>query len=418
MSSTAALGGQAWDATKAAAGTVATYAGQGLGMAGIPGAMAGAAYGTYKVLKGDAKKNREAMYQAMREMGVTHPMEQAMIMANVDNETGGFTTMVENLNYKADTIMKLWPARVRKNGGRPAVDAAVAQGPMGIAEFLYGNRSELRNIFPGDGAKFIGRGMLQITGRANYEAAGQALGLDLVNHPELAADPVIGAKIAIWWLRKYAGQQLMQSGDIRRVRKIANGGTIGMEHVVQKYNQYLPMAQAGKLIPTGPGTGGSAAAPAANAAPGAAKAAATPGSPAGTKPTAATPAAPSKTAAAPAAAAPRSAAAPIASAPAPVTTDLKTVANQNAATAATVAAASKSSPSIGTTTNMEATNGILSKQLGVQTAMRDLLSEIRDLTKAMNAGTTDALLAAAGQGVTASKPAKPAPKAPVHMGTQ
>ncbi len=411
---------QAWDATKAAAGTVATYAGQGLGMAGVPGAVAGAAYGTYKVLKGDAKKNREAMFQAMREMGVTSPMEQAMIMANVDNETGGFTTMVENLNYKADTIMKLWPARVRKNGGAAAVAAAVAQGPMGIAEFLYGNRSELRNIFPGDGAKYIGRGMLQITGRANYEAAGQALGIDLVNNPELAADPVIGAKIAIWWLRKYAGKELMESGDIRRVRKIANGGTIGMEHVVQKFNQYLPMAQAGKLLPPAPGTPPIPPAAAIPNVPGGTPGAKPADPAAGAKPAApaATPSTPAKPAAAPAAATPRPAAAPTASAPRPVTTDPKTVANQNAATAATVASASKGSTSIGTTTSMEATNGILSKQLDVQITMRDLLSEIRDLTITMNTGNAVVDKATAGKGAPSSKPTKPSPKAPVNMGTQ
>lgn len=420
MSAAAALGGKAWDATKAAAGTVGSYASQGLGMAGVPGAMAGAAYGTYKVLKGDAKKNREAMFQAMREMGVTSPMEQAMIMANVDNETGGFTTLVENLNYKAETIMKLWPWRANKNGGLPAVQAAVAQGPEAIAEFLYGNRPDIRNIYPGDGAKFIGRGMLQITGRSNYEAASEALGIDLVNHPELAADPVIGAKIAIWWLRKYAGKELMESGNIRAVRRRANGGTIGMEHVVQKFNQYLPMAQAGKLLPPAPGTPPIPPAVAIPNVPGGTPGAKPAAPAAGAKPAApaATPSTPAKPAAAPAAATPRPAAAPTASAPRPVTTDPKTVANQNAATASKVAAVSKSSPSIGNTTNMEATNGILTKQLDVQSAMRDLLSEIRDLTKGMKAAETVAAKAAAAKGASSSQPTKTAPKAPVHMGTQ
>jgi predicted chitinase len=63
----------------------------------------------------------------------------------------------------------------------------------------YEGRADLGNTHPGDGPRFKGRGPIQITGRANYKAAGDALGLDLVNHPELAAKPEIGFRLAAWF---------------------------------------------------------------------------------------------------------------------------------------------------------------------------------------------------------------------------
>ena len=375
MSSVADLGGKAWDYTK-------TKAGQ-----------------AYQAIKAVVGKPKEIMAMALQELpkaGIVAKEEVAMFLAQLWHESGGFKSLSENLNYSADTLMRISGAA--KKAGRAAVEAAVSQGPAAIAELMYGGR--MGNAQPGDAFKYRGRGLIQLTGKDNYAAASKEMGVDLVNNPDMASDPMVALKIAMWYWKKRVGS-VGATGDVAAVTKRINGGTIGLADRANVYKDFLQRAATGTLgalvgLPAAAGAAVGAGAKAVGAGLVAGATAV------GNALTTTTPAA----------------AAPTGSAPAPVTTDPKTVANQNAATASTVAAASTGSNSLGTTTNMEATNGILSKQLGVQTAMRDLLSEIRDLTKAMNAGESDANKASAGQGGASPKPAKPAPKAPVHMGTQ
>lgn len=364
MTSVATLGGKAWDYTKDKAGHA------------------------YQAIKAIVGKPKEIMAMALQELpkaGIVAKEEVAMFLSQLWHESGGFKRLSENLNYSADTLMRI--SGSAKKAGRAAVEAAVAQGPAAIGELMYGGR--MGNAQPGDGFKYRGRGLIQLTGKDNYAAASKELGVDLVNNPDMASDPLVALKIALWYWKKRVGS-VGASGDVTAVTKRINGGTIGLADRANVYKDFLQRAATGTLgaLVGLPAAAGAAAVAGAKVI--------------GNALTPTTPAA----------------AAPTGSAPAPVTTDPKTVANQNAATASTVAAASTGSNSLGTTTNMEATNGLLSKQLGVQTAMRDLLSEIRDLTKAMNAGVTDANTASAGKGGASSKPAKPAPKAPVNMGTQ
>jgi len=96
----------------------------------------------------------------------------------------------------------------------------------------YENRRDLGNTQPGDGVRFKGRGPIQITGRANYAAAGQALGLDLINNPTQAATPQVGFRLAVWFwnrasLNTYADLNTQSAFDTI-TRKI-NGGTNGRD---------------------------------------------------------------------------------------------------------------------------------------------------------------------------------------------
>lgn len=87
----------------------------------------------------------------------------------------------------------------------------------------YEGRASLGNIRPGDGARFKGRGPIQLTGRNNYRAAGVALGLDLENHPELAATPAVGFRIAGWYWRSHNLNARADARDFVGITKAING---------------------------------------------------------------------------------------------------------------------------------------------------------------------------------------------------
>lgn len=94
---------------------------------------------------------------------------------------------------------------------------------------MYEGRKDLGNTQPGDGAKFAGRGLIQLTGRANYFLLSGVLSLDLINHPELAEDPTIAFEIACWFYHKKGCNQLADAGDFVRITRKINGGLNGFQ---------------------------------------------------------------------------------------------------------------------------------------------------------------------------------------------
>lgn len=187
-------------------------------------------------------RHKDAMVSQMAASGITDPKEQAMFMAQLDHESGGFSKTEESFRYKsADRLMQV-SASARKQG-QPAVEQAIAKGPEAIAELMYGGR--MGNKSPGDAFAFRGRGAIQLTGRDNYTRAGKALGIDLANHPELAAEPENSAKIAAWYWKTNKLTTAAKNGDVRAVTKTINGGTNGLDDRTAKYGRYLSAATAG-----------------------------------------------------------------------------------------------------------------------------------------------------------------------------
>lgn len=182
-----------------------------------------------KVATAIGKIDSNQLYQSIlkyaKYAGVTTPQGLAMYLGQMYEETGGFKVVSENLNYKADTMMKLFSRA--KNAGRAAVEQVAKAGPIAVAEFLYGGR--MGNDKPGDGWKYRGRGPLQLTGKGNYIAAAKALNLDLVNNPDLMLDPDIGAKVSAWYFKTRVDQKALNAGDLRKVTKQVNGGYINID---------------------------------------------------------------------------------------------------------------------------------------------------------------------------------------------
>lgn len=94
----------------------------------------------------------------------------------------------------------------------------------------YDGRKDLGNVQPGDGARFKGRGFIQLTGRANYEKYGKRLNLDLVGKPELALEPKTAAKILVAYFVDHGCSTWSMRGNWRKVRKLVNGGLNGFDH--------------------------------------------------------------------------------------------------------------------------------------------------------------------------------------------
>ncbi|SAK59321.1 glycoside hydrolase family protein [Caballeronia arationis] len=198
-----------------------------------------------KKYSASAQAIKNALLKAMVAAGITKPEEQAMLMAQCDHESGGFKSLTENLHYSAGNLMKVFGPKHFPT--MQAAQEAVAGGERAIADAAYGGR--LGNSDADDGYKYRGRGVIQLTGKANYAHFGKKIGVDLINNPDLASEPNTAAKLAIaFWQEnvKAAGK----NGDVRTATLGVNGGLNGLNDRQSKYQFYLKQAQDGKLVPT------------------------------------------------------------------------------------------------------------------------------------------------------------------------
>ncbi len=142
--------------------------------------------------------------RAMAEAGINTKQRQAAFLAQLAHESGQLRYMEE-----------------------------IASGAA------YEGRRDLGNTQPGDGTRFKGRGPIQLTGRANYQAAGRDLGIDLVNNPQRAADPDVGFRVAAWYWNSRGLNQFADQGNFREVTRRINGGYNGLADRQAYYQRAL-----------------------------------------------------------------------------------------------------------------------------------------------------------------------------------
>lgn len=176
-----------------------------------------------------------ALNDTFARFNIATPRQQAAFIGQCGHECGNFRVLEENLNYRAETLMKLWPRRF------PTLEVAnqYARNPKKIANMVYANRMGNRDEASGDGYRFRGRGCIQLTGHANYFHAGQALGVDLVMEPELVATPQYAALTAGWFWSTHDCNRLAEAGDWTGLTKKINGGTIGLADRVKHTKEAL-----------------------------------------------------------------------------------------------------------------------------------------------------------------------------------
>jgi putative chitinase len=144
-------------------------------------------------------------------------------LGQILHESAMLTRVEEGLSYSsAERIAKVWPRRF----SGPAAAAAYVRNPQALANFVYGGR--MGNTDPDDGWRYRGRGLIQVTGRDNYRELGKLLGVPLEQQPDLLKQPAMALRTAVAWWERNVPDAIM--GDIVRVTKRVNGGTVGLGH--------------------------------------------------------------------------------------------------------------------------------------------------------------------------------------------
>ena len=175
----------------------------------------------------------EPLQETFEKYQINTPKRQACFIGQCMHESGGFKFLRENLNYSAKALMNTWPSRF------PDMDTAekFERNPSAIANKVYSGR--MGNTEDGDGAKYIGRGLIQLTGKDNYKAFGEAIGEDLVSTPQLVEEPRYAALSAGWFWNKRGLNTLADAMDVTTLTVRINGGKIGIDDRIAKINKAL-----------------------------------------------------------------------------------------------------------------------------------------------------------------------------------
>lgn len=165
--------------------------------------------------------------QAMARRDISTPARIAAFLAQVAHESAELTRLEEYLNYRAETLQKVWPSRFPT-----LLDAErYARNPERIANFVYGGQLGNGPADSGDGWRYRGRGLLQVTGRANYRACSIAIAGDadtLLLNPELLATPEYAAESAGWFWNLRGLNAYADRGDFEGITRRINGGLNGL----------------------------------------------------------------------------------------------------------------------------------------------------------------------------------------------
>lgn len=182
----------------------------------------------------------DAFNETFERFGILTPLQQASWIGQCGHECGNFKIMEENLNYRAATLLKLFPKTPKRAWGfTPEEAAAYEKQPKKIANRIYGNRMGNRDEASGDGFRFRGSGFLQLTGHSNFYHAGKALGEDFVMQPELVRTPKYASQTAGWFWQTHKLNQIADGRDFVTMTKRINGGTIGLDDRIKHINQAL-----------------------------------------------------------------------------------------------------------------------------------------------------------------------------------
>ena len=166
----------------------------------------------------------EPLNATIQKFSIFTVKEQAAFIGQCSHECNHFKTLEENLNYRAETLQKLFGHKFK-----PGEIELYAHNPEKIANRIYANRGGNRDEASGDGHRFHGRGCIQLTFHDNYWHCGQALGQDFVMNPQLVATPMWAAMSAGWFWSTHGCNQLAESGNQEGLCKRINGGLFGFQ---------------------------------------------------------------------------------------------------------------------------------------------------------------------------------------------
>jgi putative chitinase len=177
-----------------------------------------------------ADKWLDALNATAEQFEINTPDRIAGFLSQLAHESAGFTATSENLNYSAEALCRVWPSRFNAGNCQE-----YARNPEKIANKAYSSRMGNGDELSGDGWKYRGRGLIQLTGKENYTRFAAATGVDAVENPELVAEPTLAALSAGWFWSTNGLNALADAKDIVGMTKRINGGTHGLDDRQAKY---------------------------------------------------------------------------------------------------------------------------------------------------------------------------------------
>ena len=182
----------------------------------------------------------DSIPEVATKFGINTPLRVAHFLAQCGHESGGFRLTKENLNYSAKGLMGIF----KKYFPTESLAKAYERQPAKIANKVYSNRMGNGTEASGDGAKFCGRGYIQLTGKENYTAFGKSIGVDVCANPELVASQYALASAA-WFFSKNGLHKIADEGAsdlvVTKITKRVNGGTIGLPDRIKHFKEYYSL---------------------------------------------------------------------------------------------------------------------------------------------------------------------------------
>jgi putative chitinase len=184
------------------------------------------------------KQWHTALAQLLPDYEINTPQRIAAFIAQCAHESGNFTALRENLNYRAVTLRKIFP-KYFPTDEMAQQYAAMPNKQQAIANLVYANRMGNGPPESGDGWRFAGKGLIQLTGRDNYTWFAASLGISVEEAAEYLETFEGAAQSACWFWETNKLNQWADKGDILTLTKRINGGTIGLDDRIKHYNHAL-----------------------------------------------------------------------------------------------------------------------------------------------------------------------------------
>jgi len=180
----------------------------------------------------------EALCTILPDYGIDTPQRVASFLAQCAHESGGFKALKENLNYRPETLRKIFP-KYFPNDELARQYASMPNKQEAIASRVYANRMGNGPEESGDGYRYCGRGLIQLTGKQNYQAFADSIETPVEELPEYLATFEGAIQSACWFWETNNLNQYADSGDILTMTKRINGGTIGLDDRIKHYQHAL-----------------------------------------------------------------------------------------------------------------------------------------------------------------------------------
>ena len=176
-----------------------------------------------------------ALNETMERFDISNKYRIAAFLSQVAHESGGFKFVVENLNYSADALLRVFP----KYFPTPEIANAYARQPERIANRAYANRMGNGDEASGDGWAYRGRGLIQLTGKNNYASFSLQMDNNCLVEPDIVAEPKLAALSAGWYWNSRNINPVADTDDIKEVTRLVNGGYNGLADREAKYEKLM-----------------------------------------------------------------------------------------------------------------------------------------------------------------------------------